>query len=58
MNKETDEETARDGKKDANPGAQATPPSGLTSTGLKVLVLLAVQNCSKNLVMRYAVQVK
>jgi hypothetical protein len=32
--------------------------SGITATGLKVLVLLAVQNCSKNLIMRYAVQVR
>ena len=33
-------------------------PEGITSAGLKVLALLAVQNCSKNLVMRYAVQDK
>lgn len=30
----------------------------ISATGLKVLVLLAVQNCSKNLIMRYAVQDK
>jgi len=30
---------------------------GISATGLKVLVLLAVQNCSKNLIMRYAVKV-
>jgi hypothetical protein len=32
--------------------------SGISATGLKVLVLQAVQNCSKNLIMRYAVQVR
>mmetsp|Transcript_7959 Transcript_7959/g.18173 ORF Transcript_7959/g.18173 Transcript_7959/m.18173 type:complete len:373 (-) Transcript_7959:371-1489(-) len=34
------------------------PGGGISSTGLKVLALLAVQNCSKNLIMRYAVQDK
>jgi UDP-sugar transporter A1/2/3 len=32
--------------------------SGLSSTGLKVLILLAVQNCSKNLLMRYVMKEK
>mmetsp|Transcript_28506 Transcript_28506/g.36882 ORF Transcript_28506/g.36882 Transcript_28506/m.36882 type:complete len:224 (+) Transcript_28506:97-768(+) len=38
--------------------APTPPQSTLTSTGLKVLALLAFQNCSKNLIMRYAVQDK
>jgi len=66
-NKEADEEAARllpndKGFKKDDP-LQSTPsivpaPMGLSSTGLKVLGLLAVQNCSKNLVMRYALQVR
>ena len=31
---------------------------GITAAGLRVLVLLAIQNCSKNLIMRYAVKDK
>jgi UDP-sugar transporter A1/2/3 len=39
------------------PTASTTPTStGLTKMGLGVLVLLAVQNCSKNLLMRYVMQ--
>jgi hypothetical protein len=43
------------------PVSESQPPpqqSTITSTGLKVLALLAFQNCSKNLIMRYAVQDK
>ena len=42
-------------------GNDSPPPSQqstITATGLKVLALLAFQNCSKNLIMRYAVQDK
>ena len=68
-NKEADEEAQRlldlanADKKDDPPMADASalsqpPPGTMTATGFKVLCLLAVQNCSKNLVMRYAVQDK
>lgn len=43
----------------ANESSSAKPPSeagNITSAGLKVLVLLAVQNCSKNLLMRYVMK--
>lgn len=36
----------------------ATASTGISVTGLKVLALLAVQNCSKNLIMRAAVKDK
>jgi UDP-sugar transporter A1/2/3 len=40
-------------------GAPANVPAGtITSMGLKVLVLLAVQNCSKNLLMRWVMKEK
>ena len=37
---------------------ESTSPSssGITSTGLKVLLLLAVQNCSKNLLLRFVMK--
>jgi len=41
---------------DAKKGS-ADNGGGISATGFKVLVLLAVQNCSKNLIMRYAVKV-
>ncbi|KAL9181515.1 hypothetical protein ACHAXT_010320 [Thalassiosira profunda] len=31
-------------------------PTGITATGLKVLILLAVQNCSKNLLLRFVMK--
>ena len=44
---------------DAPASAQGQGGGGqITRTGLKVLCLLAVQNCSKNLIMRYAVKDK
>lgn len=42
-----------DTKKDDAPSAAS---SGITATGLKVLVLLAVQNCSKNLLLRFVMK--
>ena len=36
--------------------APPAPSSSVTSTGLKVLVLLAVQNCSKNLLLRFVMK--
>eukprot|EP00521_Asterionellopsis_glacialis_P009405 CAMPEP_0195285818 /NCGR_PEP_ID=MMETSP0707-20130614/3514_1 /TAXON_ID=33640 /ORGANISM="Asterionellopsis glacialis, Strain CCMP134" /LENGTH=433 /DNA_ID=CAMNT_0040345371 /DNA_START=85 /DNA_END=1386 /DNA_ORIENTATION=- len=36
-----------------NPATVGADSTTITSTGLKVLVLLAVQNCSKNLLMRF-----
>ena len=65
MNKESDEEAPHllpddkgGAKKDGSPSTSPSAPTGgITATGLKVLALLAVQNCSKNLIMRYAVQV-
>lgn len=48
-----------------SPGAVGKPPStgpntgsGITSMGLKVLILLAVQNSSKNLLMRFVMKEK
>lgn len=41
------------------PSKPTTPSSGgITATGLKVLILLAVQNCSKNLLLRYVMKEK
>jgi hypothetical protein len=47
---DTDEET------EAKPQKQRT--TGITSMGLKVLILLAVQNSSKNLLMRFVMKEK
>mmetsp|Transcript_26836 Transcript_26836/g.63668 ORF Transcript_26836/g.63668 Transcript_26836/m.63668 type:complete len:382 (+) Transcript_26836:101-1246(+) len=38
------------------PPDASSPSSSVTSTGLKVLVLLAVQNCSKNLLLRFVMK--
>ncbi|KAL7544513.1 hypothetical protein ACHAWF_007890 [Thalassiosira exigua] len=37
-------------------GDTSSPSSGITATGLKVLLLLAVQNCSKNLLLRFVMK--
>ena len=39
-------------------GAIKPTTSAVTATGLKVLILLAVQNCSKNLLLRYVMKEK
>jgi len=41
-----------------NPTQNADSDSGITAMGLKVLILLAVQNSSKNLLMRYVMKEK
>jgi uncharacterized membrane protein len=40
----------------SDPAEKVTPASIVSRTGLMVLVLLAVQNCSKNLLMRYVMK--
>ena len=45
-----------DSKKTDQDGAPSPASSGITSTGLKVLILLAVQNCSKNLLLRFVMK--
>lgn len=42
----------------ASDGTTNPPPGTITSMGLKVLVLLAVQNCSKNLLLRWIMKEK
>lgn len=54
---EEDEQVKQPLKEPVEIGA-AAPAPGLSSTGLKVLILLAVQNCSKNLLMRYVMKEK
>lgn len=41
---------------DSKKGDSDPSSSGITSTGLKVLLLLAVQNCSKNLLLRFVMK--
>ena len=41
---------------DSKKEESASSSSGITSTGLKVLLLLAVQNCSKNLLLRFVMK--
>lgn len=53
----------RDGDVETGPLLPSDPPSknstgGITSMGLKVLILLAVQNSSKNLLMRFVMKEK
>jgi UDP-sugar transporter A1/2/3 len=43
---------------DSKPTTGSSSGGFVTATGLKVLALLAIQNCSKNLIMRYAVKDK
>lgn len=55
-----DSQSHENGKLDHNKTEPAmkndSPSSSISSAGLKVLVLLAVQNCAKNLIMRAAVK--
>jgi len=41
-----------------SPAKPTSSTSAITATGLKVLILLAVQNCSKNLLLRYVMKEK
>lgn len=45
-----------DSKKSDSPDAGSPSSSGISATGLKVLVLLAFQNCSKNLLLRFVMK--
>jgi UDP-sugar transporter A1/2/3 len=49
---------ADDAPNDNNPPTKTAPPGTLTAMGLRVLILLAVQNCSKNLLLRYVMKEK
>jgi UDP-sugar transporter A1/2/3 len=45
-----------DGSRASDPAKKVSPASIVSRTGLMVLVLLAVQNCSKNLLLRYVMK--
>jgi len=48
--------SGENGKLEQHGGAEKSDGTSISSAGLKVLALLAVQNCAKNLVMRAAVK--